>query len=275
MNYFLEVINGRYAGTTEAVGIDEVLLVGSSIGADLCLPTDDFLEPLHFMIRNEPECARLESLGGSIFVNNRSFSKGGIVCGDFVFAGGTLFRLTAEGAAPPDETALDKLIAHLSGIGNLGLLIDENLDPSISPILRECKATFRQLKPTIGSDALLANPLLVMVNGKPRLLETLVRSFWGKGFLVFFEPIADFGKTAEYFGLLLERALADAVPRFYDPRFLRVVLGEADSQTARRLFGAASRFLVESQLPSHLLDFAVTNGVVSAGLLGLSERCSN
>lgn len=276
MRSFLEIINGRYAGTTEPVGPGQVCTVGRAFGADLFLPPDDLLEPLHLMVKNEDEKVFLEKLSGDVFVNNQPFGKGEIVHGDSIFAGKTLFRLTMEGGKPFKETVLDKLIAHLSGIKKLGLLIDENLDRSILPILQERKATFRQLKKTEGFEALTANPLLVRMNGKPRLLEILVRSFWGKGLLVFFEPKADLTKTTGYFQFLLAKTQIKpgADLRFYDARVLRVALSEADPQSAGYLFGAAEKFFVESQLPSHLFEFAFENEKVTANLIRLSEAIS-
>jgi len=95
------------------------------------------------------------------------------------------------------------LIERLSKISKLTLLIDENIDRRILPMLEEHKAMFQQLKKTEGFEAMTANPLLVKISGKPRLLETLVRSFWGKGFLVFFEAKKDSAEMIADFQSLL------------------------------------------------------------------------
>ena len=70
---------------------------------------------------------------------------------------------------------MSKLIEHLSNIPNLYLLIDENTDRRILPILEEYKANFEPLKKAEGFEALTANPLLVDITGKPQMLKTLVR----------------------------------------------------------------------------------------------------
>ncbi len=274
MRIFLEIINGRYAGTTQLVGAGEVCTIGRAFGADLFLPNDDLLEPLHFIVKNEAESVVLEKLSGKVFVNNQPFEKGEIAHGDFIFVGQTLFQMTVEGKKSPDETVLGKLIARLSAIPNLSLLIDENVDRAILPILEDQKAMIQELKKSEGFEAMTANPLLVKMNGKPRLLETLVRSFWGKGFLVFFEAKKDSAETVENFQSLLAKTQinAGADLRFYDARVLRVVLGETEPPHAQYFFSAAEKYFVESQLPSHLFEFAWEEGKLKADLIRLSEE---
>lgn len=205
MRAFLEIINGRYAGTTYLVETDEVCTVGKTFGADLFLPNDDLLEPLHFIVKSEVETVVLEKLSGEVFVNNQPCEQGKLAHGDFIFAGKTLFQMTFEGEKKSDETVLGKLIERLSKISKLTLLIDENIDRRILPMLEEHKAMFQQLKKTEGFEAMTANPLLVKISGEPRLLETLVRSFWGKGFLVFFEAKKDSAEMIADFQSLLEK----------------------------------------------------------------------
>ena len=209
MRSFLEVINGRYAGTTHLVETGEVCTVGARFGADLFLPNDACLAPLHFVVKNEAEKCLLENISGQIFVNNEPFEKGELAHGDWISAGETLFRFTIDGADTKYETVLGKLIEYLLKIENLCLLIDENLDRRILPILLEHKADFRELKKDAkGFEAMTANPLLVKIGNK-NLLETLVRSFWGKGWLVFFKASKSWAKTAEYLQFLLAKTQMD------------------------------------------------------------------
>ena len=135
MRSFLEVINGRYAGTTHLVETGEVCTVGARFGADLFLPNDGCLAPLHFVLKNEADKCLLENISGKIFVNNKPFKKGELAHGDWISAGETLFRFTIDGAETEYETVLGKLIEYLLKIENLCLLIDENLDRRILPIL--------------------------------------------------------------------------------------------------------------------------------------------
>ena len=272
MRIFLEIFNGRYAGTTEVIETGEVCAAGNAVGADLFLPNDDLLELLHFVVKNEAENILLEKLSGETFVNNEPFERGEIAHGDFIFAGKTLFRLSFENEENSVETVLSKLIKHLSNIPNLYLLIDENTNRRILPILEEYKANFEPIKKTEGFEALTANPLLVDITGKPQMLETLVRSFWGKGLLVFFEPKTDWAKALEYLQFLLAKTQikAGADLRFYDARVLRVALSEAQPQYAQYFFGTAGKFLVESQLPNHLFEFGWENKKVTANLISLS-----
>lgn len=272
MRIFLEIINGRYAGTTEVLETGDVCAVGNAVGADLFVPFDDLLEPLHFIVKNEVENVLLEKLSGETFVNNELFERGEIAHGDFIFAGKTLFRVSFGNEENSAETVLSNLIEHIAKIPNLRLLIDENIDRKILPVLEEYKANFQPLKKTEGFEAMTANPLFVDINGKPQMLETLVRSFWGKGFLVFFEPKTNWEKTLEYLQFLLAKTQikSGADLRFYDARVLRVALSEAEPQYAQYFFSVVQKFFVESQLPNHLFEFGWENSKVMANLISLS-----
>ena len=100
MRSFLEVINGRYAGTTYLVETDEVCTVGARFGADLFLPNDACLAPLHFVLKNEADKCLLENISGKIFVNNKPFKKGELAHGDCLLDGSFAIRLSFA-----DETA--------------------------------------------------------------------------------------------------------------------------------------------------------------------------
>ena len=275
MRAFLEVINGRYAGTTYLVETGEVCTVGGRFGADLFLPNDSLLSPLHFVLKNEAETGVLEKLSGQIFINNQPCEQGELAHGDFILAGETLFQLTIDGTETEHETVLGKLIEYLLKVENLCLLIDENLDRRILPMLHDHQADFRELKKDAkGFEAMTANPLLVKIDN--RLLKTLVRSFWGKGWLVFFKPNKSWAQTVEYLQFLLAKTqINNGVDlRFYDARMLRVVLGETEKQHAQYFFGAAEKYFVESQVPSHLFEFSWKKGKVTANLIRLSPAVS-
>ena len=276
MRAFIEVINGRYAGMTYFVETGEVCTVGARFGADLFLPNDVLLTPLHFVLKNETENCFLEKLSGQIFVNNQPFEKGELAHGDWILAGETLFQFTIDGEETEHKTVLGKLIEYLLKVEYLFLLFDENLDRRILPMLLERKAIFRELKKDAkGFEAMTANPLLVKIDNK-RLLETLVRSFWGKGWLVFFKANKSWAQTVEYLQFLLAKTqMGNGVDlRFYDARMLRVVLGEAEKQHAQYFFGTAEKYFVESQVPSHLFEFGWKKGNITANLIRLSPAVS-
>lgn len=275
MRIFLEIINGRYAGTTLALESGEVCTVGGTFGADLFLPNDSQLAPLHFVVKNEAEKCVLETLAGEeVFVNNQLFSKSEPTHGDFILAGETLFQMTANGEKTSDETVLGKLLERLLKIENLFLLIDENADRRILPLLNEYEAEFEELKKDVKDfEMMTANPILVAINGNRKLLENLLRSFWGTGFLVFFKSKNNRMEMIEKLQLLLAKTqmTGGADLRFYDARILRVALGEAEPQHAQYFFGAAEKYFVESQLPSHLFEFTWENGKLKADLIKLSD----
>lgn len=271
MRTFLEIINGRYAGTTLSLDAGEVCTIGGAFGADLFLPNDDFLKPLHFIVKNEDEKCVLETLAGEeVFVNNQPFDKSELAHGDFILAGETLFQMTIDGAETSNETILGKLLERLLQVEKLALLIDENADRRILPILEEHKARFEVLKKDVpDSDLLTANPLLVIINRNRRMLETLLRTFWGTGFLVFFKGTRSWANTIEYLRFLLAKTMFKngADLRFYDARVLRYTLGEAEPKYAQYFFGVAEKYFVESQLPSRLFEFTWEKGKLKADLI--------
>lgn len=276
MRIFLEIINGRYAGTTLSLESGEVCTIGGAFGADLFLPNDDFLKPLHFIVKNEDEKCVLETLAGEeVFVNNQPFDKSELAHGDFILAGETLFQMTIDGEISSNETVLGKLLERLLQVEKLALLIDENADRRILPILEEHNARFEILKKDVpDSDLMTANPLLVMINRNRRMLETLLRTFWGTGFLVFFKGTRSWTNTVEYLRFLLAKTMFKngADLRFYDARVLRYTLGEAEPNYAQYFFGVAEKYFVESQLPSHLFEFTWENRNVKADLIDLKTE---
>jgi hypothetical protein len=155
------------------------------------------------------------------------------------------------------------------------VLIDENSDRRILPLLEETKAEFRVLKEGVGNlEGLTSNPLLIEIGANKSLLEKFVRTFWGHGKLVFFERHYSFEDAGKYLGFLLGLTqFENGVDlRFYDPRMLRVVLGEAEKKHAHYFFRGVKNYFVESQLPSHLFEFGWTNESVTANLIRLSAE---
>ncbi|MBK8811993.1 MAG: DUF4123 domain-containing protein [Acidobacteria bacterium] len=274
MQGFLEIINGRYAGTTEIVPEGDVCTVGATFGADLFLPNDSLCAPVHFVVKNETDYFLLEKAGGEVFVNNQPFEKGQLAHGDWILAGKTLLRVSTDGGGSTGETVLGRLVGYLINVKKLALLIDESTDSRISPLLNEHGAVFRELKKDVKDlETLTSNPLLVIFRDNGELIETLVRSFWGKGRLVFFQGSKTLAETVKYLQFLLAKTRMSTAAdlRFYDPRVLRAVLSGAEPRHAQYFFGAAKRYFVESQIPGHLFEFNWTDKKASATQIRLCE----
>jgi hypothetical protein len=275
MNAYIETINGRYAGTTFAVSEGEVCNIGSTLGNDLFFPNDSLMAPIHFSVSNKDDSLNLHTLNNRVFVNNqiaKVTNLTNLTHGDFVLGGATLFCVSIEGEKSLNETSLGRLINRLSQIDELYLLIDENTDTRILPLIKESESNFRILKDDVkGLEGLTANPLLVEVNKK--YLQRFVRTFWGKGRLVFLELRNGLDESLVHFKHLLSKTqIENGVDlRFYDPRMLRVILGEAKKQHAQFFFAGAERYFVESQLPSHLFEFGWSGDGVTAEYTRLSD----
>ena len=274
MRAFLEVINGRYAGTTAAVETGEVCDVGSRLGADVFLPNDSRLAPIHFAVLGEDNGFCIQTAARGVFLNNEPIEKSALAHNDFICAGKTVFYFALAGETTAPETPLGKLIERLTRIPTLCALVDENLDSRIQPLLESSNAGFRVIKQNAKQlEGLTANPLLIKIFGNQPLLENLVRSFWGKGWLVFVEPRGGtLNEALRHFRRLLEQTLIEynSDLRFYDPRVLRTILAAAEQRHAKHFFGGAERFLLESQLPAHLLEFGWTNDKTTAKSTRLS-----
>lgn len=275
MRNFLEVVNGRYSGTTKSIGGGESVIVGSAVGADLLLPNDPLLKPLHFILKESNGQTVLENLSGGLFVNNRPFAGDKLKHGDWIVAGSTLFQFTNEVNKTDGETVIGTLLARLRSYSALSLLADESLDHQLMPILSEYGCEFKELK--VGRpklENLTSNPIAIELGGDGALVETILRTFWGNGRLVFFERDIKWDDVCELVCSLLERTrftFTDSLP-FYDPRVLRAMFGEIEFEQMEPFFAFSKAYLVESQLPSHLFEFRQQNGRLNADLINLADH---
>jgi hypothetical protein len=278
MRAYLEVIDGRYAGTTIALSAGDVCHVGSRLGVDLFLPHDPSMLPLHFALAcDELEC-QLQDCSGreETYVNGEPISRAVLQHGDWIVAGETLFSFLVDGQ-PVDEieTNLSRLIAYLNSTPEpLFALVDAALDPGIESLLEDAPGEVYDFHPETAEMMMAsARPTLVALPKNSNLLERLVRSGWGKGWCVYLTSSAPFIGVREHFRRHLIADYAgrgDAGFRFFDPRVLRTFLPEFNFEQADRLFYGVTEYLVESQLPSTLLEFQMGIDGVTARSIRLS-----
>jgi hypothetical protein len=275
MKTYLETITTRYAGTTISIADGELCNFGSKVGNDLYFPNDSLMESIHFAVLNKGDSFNLKTFNNQVFVNNVISTGTQLTHGDFILGGGTLFYFCVEGEKSSVETPLGKLINRLSLIDELYLLIDENTDTRILPLIKESECNVRTLKDGVKNlEGLTANPLLVELNKKN--IEKFVRTFWGKGRLVLLELRHNLDESLVHLKHLLSKTqIENGVDlRFYDPRMLRTILGDAEKQHAQFFFAGVERYFVESQLPSYLFEFSWSSKGVSADLIRLSQAAT-
>lgn len=271
MQAYLEVADGRYAGTTLALSAGGASQVGSRLGVDLFLPDDASLAPVHFALTCDGWRCQLRDCesGKPTWLNGQSVKRAILKHQDWIVAGETLFWFFVENQPVSEvETTITRLIAHLNDIQTpLYALIDTTLSPRLEALTEEMQDEAFNYQPEIKAmQYATARPWLLRVPRRSDFLTRLVRTAWGKGACVFLTSDARFSSLRDQFGELLLINYAggkDAGFRFFDPRVLRVLLSEGEPEPVRDMFRHVSSYLVESQLPHSLLEFRVANTGVS------------
>ncbi len=107
----LRIISASEPGRHVQIRGDQVLKVGRSGWADLCIAGDSKLLDIHFTVQATADGCIVESLDkrGPTLVNGKPISSIVVYDGDLIEAGSTKFQLTIEGGAskpsepPPEE----------------------------------------------------------------------------------------------------------------------------------------------------------------------------
>lgn len=271
MQAYLEVADGRYAGTTVALSPGGACQIGSRLGVDLFLPDDASLAPVHFALVCEESRCQLRDCesGKATWLNGQSVKRASLKHQDWIVAGETLFWFFVENQPVAEvKTTITRLIAHLNQLQTpLYALADTTLSPRLEALTGEARDLAFNYQPEIKAmQYATARPWLLRVPQNSDFLTRLVRTAWGKGWCVFFTSDARFSQLRDQFGELLLINYAggkDAGFRFFDPRVLRVLLSEGEPEPVKQMFRHINSFLVEAQLPHSLLEFKLANSGVT------------
>lgn len=278
MRAYLEVADGRYAGTTITLDAGDTCQVGARLGVDLFLPDDASLAPIHFALLCEHSRCQLRECesGKPTWLNGQLVKRATLNHQDWIVAGETLFWFFADDQPITGiETPVTRLLDHLDNLEEpLYALVDASLDPRLEALIEAAPGqacNFQQAIPEM--EHVMSRPWLIELPKASSALTRLVRAAWGKGQCVFLTSEARFDLLRNHFGRLLEMnhaGGADAGFRFFDPRVLRLLLSESEPRQAERLFRNVSSFLVEAQLPHSLLEFQWRDSGVHADSRRLS-----
>ena len=271
MQAYLEVIEGRYAGTTMPVSAGEVCTVGGRLGCDLFLPDDPTLAPLHFLVQGEAEACQIQNCASAaaLIVNGDAVKRTMLQHGDWIVAGKTLFTYQVSGEPAIPETPLAHLQQYLRSLADeLMVLIDSAYEPRFESLFRERQVMARDLTQSLPQfQTATFRPWLISLRGADWLHEKIIRTYWGKGRCVFLTSPRSMSEVASYcLRLLLEtrHVCNGSGLRFYDPRMLRTMLPECTMEQLRQLFGPITSYFVESQLPHTGLLFSWQQGELAA-----------
>ena len=128
----LRVISAVDPGRRVQIRSDQILKVGRSGWADLCVASDEKLRDIHFHVRCGPEGCLVESLDkqAPTLVNGDPVTTAVVYDGDLIQAGSTKFAVTIEGGpekpieVPPEEeeTANTDSAAPAAAAAAMGLV---------------------------------------------------------------------------------------------------------------------------------------------------------
>jgi Domain of unknown function (DUF4123) len=276
MRAYLEVIEGRYAGTATSLVPGSVCHVGSRLGVDMFLP-DPTLASVHYVLKGGKRGCEMQALGTvETFVNGTAVRQATLQHGDWIVAGCSLFGYSEEGQLPVESSYPSRqLLLHLQAQREaLFVLVDTSLNAEVGQYLNDARnRDLHPCKSLAGADVVGDHPWLVQVPSDGQWLEWLIRNGWGKGWLTFLTSSQPFPFVYHHFrNLWLQtKGVGKGTGlRFYDPRVLRVLLPECSHEQATRMFGPVTKFIVESQLPHTGLEFDWSAAELQATSIRLS-----
>lgn len=256
MASYLEVANGRYAGSTLAVTDGQAARVGSLWGLELALDDDPDLPQEAFAINAFPHHAELFTLTGPTLKNGEPIVNATLQHGDWILSGRTLFRYTRSGASSfhghPD-TPLDWLRVELLSRPDYLLWLDLADETSMRRRLEASCPCLPWAQSLPEERALGGAPWLVAPGLRPGLLNELLHEFWPTQRMQILWSSTDLTHTLEAFrSINVFRAWRDEVValRFWDPRFWQIL--QAEGQSPAFLAGPSTEIWMPTHLPAEL-----------------------
>lgn len=272
MRAYLEVIHGRYGGTSICLEPGEMCRVGRTGQADLFLADDPLLSPVHFAVACAADMCSLYDLNSAngVLVNEQRVASATLRHGDRIFAGITEFDVYLEdvdrnGADEAVVTPLRRVRDSLMGNSKkLYVLVDAARDSSLLNWLDTIGQSYIPLYQGERQEELASvAPYLLEVPADPDVLDLLLRRMWGKACSVWLsspQPIDTLRKHFRHFLMVQDEIGQEMYFRFYDPRVLRAFLPACLPNEIEAFFGPIDHFFTEDQLAHTLLRFSHTEG---------------
>lgn len=266
---------GALVGRT-ALRAGDVLRVGCGDDADLGVPHDRAMAPLHASLAVEPHGCRVRDLGspgGTLVFGQRVtevFARHGspIACGHTEISTSADEEPVARASAvirevswtaEPAEQGVAAPLALLGGRPQLFALLDAARDRGVTAALKRGGERYASLfSGEHGGPLATHAPYLVELPPGSRLTGTLVTEAWGRSWGIFFTSDAPFEEVVASLQHLLfvhDDEGRQLYFRFYDPRVLRAFLPLTTVTQARLLFDVARTFIMEAEAPRTALVF--------------------
>jgi hypothetical protein len=293
MLVILEATAGPATGRKIQVADGMILRVGRTARSDYALGEDSYLSGQHFAIECNGKQCTIRDLGSSngTFVNGDRITEHVVIDGDSVAAGGSTFsvRIDLSGTAPQpvrppaSRTLTLPEFGAVERTGPTPMPDDSPTWPGFSrgqsvllnTLYRDGEAVFAVLDAIRDAripafldasgeqyarvdDENPVSPYLVLVPGRSRLLDVLVKDGWNHGWGFYFAASLEFENALWHWRTFVTLHNRNGQPvtfRFWDPRVLRAVLPAMTPGEAAGFFGLISRFVVEGDKPGLAVEF--------------------
>jgi Domain of unknown function (DUF4123)/FHA domain len=257
MKAVLRGISGPGGGSHVVVEDGVAISVGRNATNTVSIPTDRFASGSHFEITISNGHLFLRDLGSSngTFVNGERVREYGLLEGDSILAGESVFQLQFGAVEPP--SVMDVLSSQAEP---LYAVLDTARDPEIYPLLLASGAYYWCLY--TGQSARTSEavaPYLLYLPPECELLRKLVAQGWGKSWGIYLTssqpPQTIWHELRRSLMVTMKETGKWVYFRFYDPRVLRVFLPTTDARQQAEFVGTTSSFLMEDEDPELLLRF--------------------
>ena len=276
---------GPSAGRKAVVNAGGVLRVGRGALADLVIPNDLQMSPVHLELAWDGEqCSfrDLQSARGTLRNGDPGATGGEIKHGDWLKAGETVLTVHLEGATKPAPVELDDddddvdeedhdarrerearreqsaaaeaALPELQRAATAPLytLLDSARAPRILELLRESAEEHHSLYDGVEGETMAhVAPYLVRLAPDGRLFHALVREGWGRRWGVYLTSAQPFASVRRHLRRYLMVERQDRKERmyfrFYDPAVLRVFLSATTVLQRAELFAGTSEMIFESE----------------------------
>jgi hypothetical protein len=284
MSLILRIESGPHAGKALPIEAGGAIRVGRAAQAGYVIAEDSFLSSIHFEVRWDGQTCTLLDLNSSngTRIGGARITQAPLMPGERFTAGQTDFSIVgqsvaapaaASGSAPPaacsgpveplDWESREQLLKEMrSNLQPLYAVLDAAHDSKILAVLSKYKCEFACLFHAEQAPELMRfAPYIVALPPTSAALEPLVDLGWGKDWGIYLTSTASGGDLIQFLRRLLISIQPDGqqvLLRFYDPRVLRTLLGNAAPAQWSQWFGPVRSYLMADENTQTAIGFAVS-----------------